>query len=101
VSDRQGIANGGSGLGGLIFANTTRLSLESLGVKWALIINGLISGIILVPVVVLMKGRHKQLKAKSLSLELKWFVHPGFVWILLWASCCSESRIRHHINNLF
>lgn len=93
LSSYQGISASGSGLGGLVFSNVTRVTLERLGVKWALIINGLISLAILIPAVTLIKGRHKALKVKSLSFELKWFVHPGFVWILLWASCCSESCI--------
>ena len=94
-ANSQGFANGGSGLGGLIFANTTRLALERLGVKWALIINGCISLVVLLPVVFLLKGRHKALQTRSMSLELKWFVHPGFVWILLWACFCSGSCFLH------
>ncbi|KAI9636267.1 UM00103-like protein [Dioszegia hungarica] len=51
LSLAQGVAAAGSGLGGLVLANTTRAILEHprLGVKWALIINGGISGMVLFP----------------------------------------------------
>lgn len=93
LSLAQGLAASGSGLGGLILANTTRAILErpGLGVKWALIINGLISGVVLFPAITLLRGRHKAVGAKSMPYESRWFVHPGFVWVLLWGFFASES----------
>jgi sugar phosphate permease len=91
LSLAQGLAASGSGLGGLVLANTTRAALEHLGVKWALIINGAISGIVLFPAIALLKGRHKAVGARSAPYEAKWFLHPGFIWVLLWAFFASES----------
>jgi hypothetical protein len=89
----QGLAAAGSGLGGLVLANTTRAALENprLGVKWALIINGGISAAVLFPAIALLRGRHKAVGARSAPYEAKWFVHPGFVWVLLWAFFASKS----------
>lgn len=75
-----------------MLANTSRAALENpkLGVKWALIINGGISGIVLFPAIFLMKGRHKAVGARSAQYEAKWFLHPGFIWVLLCAFFSSE-----------
>lgn len=93
LSTAQGIANSGSGLGGLILANTTRAALQNLGVKWALIINGLASLVVMTPAVLLMKGRHKAVKARSQAFEKRWLWHPGFVWVWLWGSFTSRSSL--------
>ncbi|WRT67573.1 uncharacterized protein IL334_004545 [Kwoniella shivajii] len=82
----QGIATSGSGLGGLILSNTTRLIIDRINVKWALIINGIISLVCLVPAIILLKGRHKAIGARQAPLELKWLWHPGFLWVWLWAA---------------
>jgi hypothetical protein len=89
----QGLGACGSGLGGLILSNTTRITLERFGVKWSLIINGLISFVVLVPVVFLMKGRHAAVKARQAPFEVKWFVHPGFCWVLLWGPLSRKSLL--------
>ncbi|WVF69389.1 hypothetical protein IAT40_004165 [Kwoniella sp. CBS 6097] len=81
-----GIATSGSGLGGLVLSNTTRVIMEHLSVKWALVINGLISLAFLVPAVILLKGRHKAVGARQVPLELKWLWHGGFLWIWLWGA---------------
>ena len=91
----KGVSAAGSGCGGLIFANTTRVALEHLGVKWALVINGLISAAVITPTIFLLRTRHKQLKARSLSFEFKWFIHPGYIWVLLWAASASASLLFH------
>jgi hypothetical protein len=53
----QGLSNAGSGVGGLIFSNTTRLAIETVGLKYSLVINGLISLVVLTPAVLLMRGK--------------------------------------------
>ncbi|ODN95882.1 hypothetical protein L198_04501 [Cryptococcus wingfieldii CBS 7118] len=82
----QGIAACGSGAGGLLMANTTRVIIEKFSVKWALIVNGLISAALLTPGLFLFKGRHKQMKARQAPLEFKWLWHQGFVWVWLWGA---------------
>lgn len=100
LSFAQGIAAAGSGLGGLILSNTTRVVLEhpKLGVKYALIINGGISGIVLFPTIALLRGRHKAIGARSAPYEPKWFIHPGYIWVLSWAffssKLCSSTLFR-------
>jgi hypothetical protein len=86
----QGCANAGSGLGGLLLANVTRVTIERYGVKWSLIVNGLIAAVVEVPVIILLKSRHKTLKTKSASFQMKWVYHPGYVWILLFGALTCE-----------
>lgn len=79
----QGIAGAGSGCGGLILANTTRLAIETIGLKWTLVTNGLISLAVLTPCIILMKSTAAgATKARRQPLELSWLWHPGFgfVW---------------------
>jgi hypothetical protein len=83
-ADIQGIGAAGSGLGGLVLSNITRVTLEKYGVKWSLIINGLISLVCLVPTVLLLKSRHKKVGSRVASFQLKWIVHPGYIFVLLW-----------------
>lgn len=96
LSLAQGLAASGSGLGGLVLANTTRTILESprLGVKWALVINGLISAVVLFPSVALLRGRHKAVGARMAPYEGRWFLHAGFCWVLLWGFFASESFLQ-------
>ncbi|KAM0752973.1 UM00103-like protein [Meredithblackwellia eburnea MCA 4105] len=86
LSLAQGLSAGGSGLGGLIFANVTRVTIEKLGVKWALVINGIASLVVLTPSILLLKGRTQELKAKSEPLQIKWVFHRGYVWVWTWGS---------------
>jgi hypothetical protein len=83
-TDQQGIGAAGSGLGGLILSNVTRVTLEKYGVKWSLIINGLISLVCLVPTIILFKSRHKKVGSRVASFQLKWLVHAGYIWVILW-----------------
>lgn len=68
----QGLSNAGSGVGGLIFSNTTRLAIETVGLKYSLVINGLISLVVLTPAVILMRGAppppHQMLPSPWLTL---------------------------------
>lgn len=95
----QGIAAAGSGLGGLVLSNITRVTLERLGVKWSLIINGLISLVVLTPCALLLKSRHKKVGSRVATFQLKWFVHPGYVWVLLWGFTCRKLPITCHISD--
>lgn len=72
----------------------TRVTLERLGVKWSLIINGLISLVVLTPCVLLFRSRHKQVGSRSATFQLKWLVHPGYIWVILWGFTCRECHFR-------
>jgi MFS family permease len=85
LSLAQGIGQAGSGVGALVFSNLTPVLLHKLGVKWTYVINGCICMALLFPAVFLLKGRHKAVQARSAPLEFKWFWHPGYRWLLLWA----------------
>jgi len=85
----QGIANGGSGLGGLIFANTTRVLIERLSVKYSLIVNGAISAGVLVPCILLMKPRLQSRGARTEPLQASWIIHRGFIWVWIWGGFAS------------
>lgn len=49
---------------------------------------------ILFPSILLMKGRHKAVRAKNAPLQLNFFWHPGFKWLLLWAFLTSECWVQ-------
>lgn len=85
LSLAQGIGQAGSGVGALVFSNTTPLLLHSVGVKWTYVINGCICFALLFPAIFLTKGRHKAVQAKSAPLQISFFWHPGYRWLLLWA----------------
>ncbi|EIW66665.1 hypothetical protein TREMEDRAFT_34616 [Tremella mesenterica DSM 1558] len=82
----QGFGSSGVGVGGLILSNTTRAALDSLGVRYTLILNGLLCSALTIPAVLIIRGRHEQLGARSQSLELKWLAHKGFIWVFIWGS---------------
>jgi len=85
----QGISNGGSGVGALILSNTTVLLLQRLGIKWTLIINGCVSGFVLIVATSLLRARKGSMKPKNRSLQLKLAIHPGYRWVLTWAAFVS------------
>lgn len=92
LSLAQGLGAAGSGLGGLIMANAVRAALERWGVKWALIMSGIYSAALIGPAIFFFKGRHKAVGARSAPYQVKWLVHRGYVWVLLWAFFASECR---------
>ncbi|TKY90129.1 hypothetical protein EX895_000127 [Sporisorium graminicola] len=104
LSYAQGLSASGSGLGGLVLANTTRYLIQEKSLKYALICNGIVSFVVLLPCIALMKStepstlhflpsRFRRSKAGDSSataanvrkspLELKWLVHPGYAFVLL------------------
>ncbi|KAM5354531.1 hypothetical protein ACJ41O_001178 [Fusarium nematophilum] len=84
LSLAQGIATCGAGFGGLIFANTTRAALESIGVRYTLLLNGCVSAVVLIPSVSFLKGRRRQVQAKTEPLQLHWLWHRVFFWVWTW-----------------
>lgn len=89
----QGLANCGSGLGGLVFSNSTRALLQSIGVRYTLIINGCISAIVLVPAIAMMKSRTEELQARTEPLELRWLWDTRFFWIWTWGAIARKSPV--------
>lgn len=101
LSYAQGLAAAGSGMGGLVLANTTRYLIQKKSLQYALICNGIVSCVVLLPCITLMKSTEPQnlrflpsrfrkhlsdaapAKIKKNPLELKWFVHPGYIFVLL------------------
>ncbi|KAH8900509.1 MFS general substrate transporter [Thozetella sp. PMI_491] len=86
LSLAQGFATAGSGIGGLLFSNTTRLAIENIGVKYALICSGCVSAAVLFPAIFLLKERTKELKAKNAPLKVSFLWHAGFVWVWTWGA---------------
>jgi MFS family permease len=54
-----------------------------MGVKYTLIMNGCISAVVLVPCLVLLKGR-TAVNVRVEPLQVKWFVHSTFFWVWTW-----------------
>ncbi|GAB7324255.1 hypothetical protein MBLNU13_g07606t2 [Cladosporium sp. NU13] len=91
LSLAQGLANAGSGLGGVILSNTTRLLIDGLSVKYSLIVNGTISAGVLVPCILVMKPRLRDSGARSEPLQVSWLFHRGFVWVWIWGALAMMS----------
>ncbi|SPO19744.1 related to ESBP6 - similarity to Monocarboxylate transporter [Ustilago trichophora] len=100
LSYAQGLSAAGSGLGGLVLANTTRYLIQEKSLEYALICNGIVSLVVLFPCITLMKStepqtlrflpsKHRKVlpptaaKIKKNPLDLKWLVHPGYAFVLL------------------
>ncbi|RSL67656.1 hypothetical protein CEP53_002890 [Fusarium sp. AF-6] len=86
LSLAQGIATCGSGFGGLIFANTTRAALESIGVRYTLLLNGCASAVVLVPSIMFLKDKGKKVEARTEPLQLHWLWHKNFFWVWTWGA---------------
>lgn len=86
----QGLANAGSGLGGVILSNTTQLLIDRLSVRYSLIVNGAISAGVLIPCILAMKPRQRHSEARSEPLQVSWLVHRGFVWVWIWGGLASK-----------
>ena len=91
LSLAQGICAAGSGLGGLIMSNAAGAALNRWGVKWALVLSGVYSAVLLIPAIFFYKGRHRAVGARSAPYQMKWFFHKGYIWVILWAVFASES----------
>jgi MFS family permease len=84
LSYAQGLAAAGSGMGGLVLANTTRWIIENRSLKYALVTNGLVSLVVLTPCIILMKGTEAGRKrAQAKPFDLQWVVHRGYSFVLL------------------
>ena len=97
LSLAQGIAAAGSGLGGLIMANAAGAALDRWGPKWALILSGIYSAVLLIPAILLYKGRHKAVGARSAPYQAKWFLHKGYIFVILWSFFASKSTSCHPV----
>lgn len=53
--------------------------------KWTYVINGCISAVVLITASLLLRGRHEAVQARQAPLQLSFFWHPGYKWLLLWA----------------
>ena len=51
----SGFVGGGSGIGGLLFANLDRYLIEHKGLKWAFLVNGLVSAAVMIPAIIFMR----------------------------------------------
>lgn len=105
LSYAQGLSAAGSGLGGLVLANTTRYLIQEKSLEYALVCNGIVSFVVLLPCITLMKSTETQTprflpsrlrtnkhgqstpasapKIRKNPLELKWLIHPGYAFVLL------------------
>ncbi|MBE7182299.1 MAG: MFS transporter [Terriglobus roseus] len=81
----NGIVSAGSGLGALIWSLETRAAIESIGLKYSFVVNGLICLILLVPSTALLRSRTKALNAKFEPLRLSLFCNAGFSCIAVYA----------------
>lgn len=65
--------------------------MYAVDVKYTYVVNGCISAFVLITASLLLRGRHEQVQARQAPLQLSFFWHPGYKWMLLWAFLTSES----------
>lgn len=78
-------------MGALILSNTTRVAIQSIGIKWSLVINGLVSLILLIPAILFARGR-KSLGARMDPLQAHFLWHPGYFFVLLWGCLSGNGK---------
>lgn len=79
-----GLSAAGSGAGTIVFSQITKASITKLGLRWAFFINGIVSLVILVPVVIFLKTRSHVTKARFEPIQYTLVWHPGFIWVWSW-----------------
>ena len=70
----SGICGAGSGAGGLIFSNLNRYLIENKGLRWAFLVNGLVSAAVMIPCTILMKRNLSH--STKIRKPAKWLCFP-------------------------
>ncbi|KAJ5812448.1 hypothetical protein N7474_008749 [Penicillium riverlandense] len=81
----NGIAAGGSGLGGLIWSLATSSMIQNLGLPWAFRITAICVFVVNITCAFLMRDRNSDLKPNQHSFDLSLFKRYEFVLLVGWA----------------
>lgn len=76
-----------------MLSNTTRLLIQELSLKQALIVNGGISAAVLIPCLLLLRHGPVHTGRRLEPIEVRWLYHPGFVWVWTWGFTASRSSL--------
>lgn len=80
----NGIATGGSGLGGMMYSLAANAMIQSLGVGWTFRILGIISFTVNFVCAILIKDRNKAVGATQLAFDYRLFKRVEFLMTLGW-----------------
>ena len=100
------IVGAGSGAGGLLFSNLNRYLIERISLQWTYRIkwavprlvaltlrSGMMSIGVLLPCIVLVRGRNKPLKTRFRPFEYQLFSNPGFCTLVSWGVFIRTSNV--------
>lgn len=80
----NGIGTAGSGLGGMMYSLATNAMIQSLGVKWAFRILGILAFTVNSICSILIKDRNKAIGSSQLAFDYRLFKKVEFLLILGW-----------------
>jgi nitrate/nitrite transporter NarK len=78
----QGIAAGGSGIGGIIFSSATSPMINNISLAWALRITGILSFVVLTVATTLMRDRHSTVRPSFKPVDVQ-LLKRYRVWLLI------------------
>ncbi len=80
----NGIATGGSGLGGMMYSLAVNAMIQRLGIGWAFRILGIVSFTVNFVCAILIKDRNKAIGASQLAFDYRLFKRMEFLLVLGW-----------------
>ncbi|KAL8824660.1 MAG: hypothetical protein Q9191_004907 [Dirinaria sp. TL-2023a] len=80
----NGVATGGSGIGGMMYSLATNAMIESLGVEWAFRILGILAFVVNFVCAILIKDRNKAIGTTQLAFDHRLFRRAEFLLVLGW-----------------
>jgi MFS family permease len=81
-----GLVSAGNGGGALALSFITHSTIDKFGLRWAMIINGIISFAVLLPCILLLRTRGA---TRYATLQTRFWKHKGYIWVLLWGNFAS------------
>ncbi|KAA6410826.1 MAG: mfs transporter [Lasallia pustulata] len=80
----NGIATGGSGIGGMIYSLATNAMIQSIGLGWAFRILGILAFAVSFICAILIKDRNKAIGVTQLAFDYRLFKRKEFLLLLGW-----------------
>lgn len=80
----NGIATGGSGIGGMMYSLATNAMIQSIGLRWAFRVLGILAFTVTFICAILIKDRNKAIGVTQLAFDFRLFKRTEFLLLLGW-----------------